>query len=55
MPENLGNSAVAAGLEKVSFSFEIQGRATPHDVPNITQRPLFYALTPLNTIYEQLR
>ena len=55
MPENLEKSAVATGLEKVSFSFEIQGRAMPHDVPNITQLPLFYTLTPLKTIYEQLR
>ena len=55
MPENLEKSAVAAGLEKVSFSFEIQRRAMPHDVPNITQLPLFYTLTPLKTIYEQLR
>ena len=55
MPENLEKSVVAAGLEKVSFSFEIQRRAMPHDVPNITQLPLFYTLTPLKTIYEQLR
>ena len=49
MPENLENSAVAAGLEKVSFSFEIQRRTMQKNI----QLPLFHTLTPWKTIYEQ--
>ena len=55
MPENLENSAVAAGLEKVSFSFEIQRRTMQKNIKSITQLPLFHTLTPWKTIYEQPR
>ena len=44
MPENLEKSAVAAGLEKVSFSFEVQRRTMQKNVQNITQLPLFHTL-----------
>ena len=35
MPANLENSAVATGLEKVSFSFQSQRKAMPKDAQTI--------------------
>ena len=37
MPANLGNSAVATGLEKVKFSFQSQRKAMPKNVQTTTQ------------------
>ena len=53
MPEDLENLAVAAGLEKVSFLFEIQRRTMQTNVQSITQLPLFHTLNPWKKSYEQ--
>ena len=37
MAANLENSAVATGLEKVSFSFQSQRKAMPKNVPTTVQ------------------
>ena len=37
MPENLENSGVATGLEKVSFSFQFQRKAMPKNAQTTTQ------------------
>jgi len=47
MPANLENSAVAIGLEKISFSFQSQRRATLKNVQTTTQLYSFYMLVRL--------
>ena len=37
MPANVENSAVAPGLEKVSFSFQSQRKAMPKNAQTTTQ------------------
>ena len=45
MTENLENSAVAAGLVKISFSFEIQRMTMQKNIQSILQLYLFHTLT----------
>ena len=44
MAANLENSAVAIGLEKVSFSFQSQRKAMPKNVPTTVQLCSFHML-----------
>ena len=44
MPANMENSAVATGLEKVSFQFQSQRRAMPKDVQTTRQLHLCHIL-----------
>ena len=44
MTANLENSAVATGLEKVSFQFQSQRKALPKNVQTATQLHSFHKL-----------
>ena len=44
MPANLENSAVATGLEKVSFIFQSQRKAMPKNVQTTAQLHSFHTL-----------
>ena len=54
MSANLENSAVATGLEKVSFSFQFQRRAMPKNVQTTIQLHSFHMLVRLCSKYFKL-